>query len=52
MIEPYVDPDMIYCPHCGCPIGRKENFMHLYMPNDLRCPCCGKVAIHTCNPRF
>lgn len=47
-----VSENIITCPHCGYIIGTREQFMFLYMPNDLQCPCCGKVAVYTCNPRF
>jgi DNA-directed RNA polymerase subunit RPC12/RpoP len=42
--------EMVTCPHCGYILGSKRNFTQLYMPNDMRCPACGEIVIHTNNP--
>lgn len=47
-----IDERVIRCPYCGYVLGTQEGFMFLYMPNDLLCPQCGKVAIRTSNPKF
>jgi uncharacterized C2H2 Zn-finger protein len=52
MIDDVVIDDVILCPHCGNVIGRQRDFTHLYMPNDLRCPYCGKIAMYTNTPKF
>ena len=52
MSDNVVIDDVILCPHCGNVIGRQRDFTHLYMPNDMRCPYCGKIAMYTNTPKF